>query len=414
MSSTTRKAGRTALVLWLATGLFAVNTALAQSPTPEGTVITNIAVVNWTDANGNSYAPDSASVSVTVGFAAGIDVIAAEASVSVDVAARDTINFDIANIGNGTDSVTISENVTNPSVITINGYIFNGSSYTWAQLTAIIDTLDLAQDDTITIGVDYTVNAGQGGNSANYQLTAQSQRDAGTSDQDDTDINVNESLAVAVTEDGADTLQHLPSNGTQYTYTFRVTNNGDGSETFGLKAFANPGAAIASIVSVNGDAAPGDTTDITLAAGDFLDVDVVYTIADVAAGTTDSLFLRATAASDGNVNDTGYAFIEVIRPALTISKQAWNSGRTAQISADVLPGDTIWYRIEVSNTGDAQADTAVVTDVLPSQVTYLSTDDPDSSWDSIAYDGPSTTVTATRNTLAAAGSDLFWIQVEVK
>src|SRR3712207_499648 len=45
----------------------------AQTPTPEGTVITNTATASWSDANNNSYTPVTASVSVTVGFAAGVD-----------------------------------------------------------------------------------------------------------------------------------------------------------------------------------------------------------------------------------------------------------------------------------------------------------------------------------------------------
>src|SRR5438093_5125086 len=45
--------------------------ALAQ--TPEGTVITNTATATYTDANNNPYSAVSGSVSVTVGFKAGVD-----------------------------------------------------------------------------------------------------------------------------------------------------------------------------------------------------------------------------------------------------------------------------------------------------------------------------------------------------
>ena len=48
----------------------------AQTPTPEGTVITNTATATYTDANSNSYAAVSGSVNVTVGFLPGVAVTA--------------------------------------------------------------------------------------------------------------------------------------------------------------------------------------------------------------------------------------------------------------------------------------------------------------------------------------------------
>ena len=49
MYRSTLKTARTVAGLWIAFGLFAVDGALAQSPTPEGTTIRNIAEVDWTD-----------------------------------------------------------------------------------------------------------------------------------------------------------------------------------------------------------------------------------------------------------------------------------------------------------------------------------------------------------------------------
>src|SRR3954469_18419790 len=65
---------------WLAVGAIALLTTLASArsagaqATPAGTVITNTASASYTDANGNTYTAATASVSVTVGFAAGVDV----------------------------------------------------------------------------------------------------------------------------------------------------------------------------------------------------------------------------------------------------------------------------------------------------------------------------------------------------
>ena len=75
---------------WLATGAIAflatlasATNLLAQTPTLEGTTITNTATASWTDANGNTYTPVSASASVIVGFLAGPDVASAVSVVAV-------------------------------------------------------------------------------------------------------------------------------------------------------------------------------------------------------------------------------------------------------------------------------------------------------------------------------------------
>src|SRR3989441_12975714 len=62
--------------------LLAVTTAVpVNAQTPEGTVIHNVATVSFTDANSNAYATVSASVDVTVGFVAGLDVLPPPAAV---------------------------------------------------------------------------------------------------------------------------------------------------------------------------------------------------------------------------------------------------------------------------------------------------------------------------------------------
>src|SRR3989441_4884937 len=82
-----------------------------RAQTPEGTVITNTATATYTDANNNPYAAVSGSVSVTVGFKAGVAVTAnTPTPSSASPSTADTMTFTAANVGNGTDSVTHSEN----------------------------------------------------------------------------------------------------------------------------------------------------------------------------------------------------------------------------------------------------------------------------------------------------------------
>src|SRR3954470_6702936 len=86
--------------------LFTALTAVpANAQTPEGTVIRSIATVTFTDANGNAYAAVADTVDLPVGFVAGVDVIAGAATVApASPSINDTLFFQVANPGNGTDS----------------------------------------------------------------------------------------------------------------------------------------------------------------------------------------------------------------------------------------------------------------------------------------------------------------------
>src|SRR5919206_5362162 len=97
----------------------AASRAHAQSPTPEGTVITNTATVSFTDANGNTYSNVSASVNVTVGFVAGIDVAGAASVTPGSPSAANTLTFTIQNMGNDQDQFQVAENISVGSVITV-------------------------------------------------------------------------------------------------------------------------------------------------------------------------------------------------------------------------------------------------------------------------------------------------------
>ena len=383
-------------------------TAMAQ--TPEGTVIRNIATVNFTDANNNAYNAVADTVDLTVGFAAGLNVTGAASVTPASPSSGNTLTFTIGNIGNGTDSVSVGETISTAGVISVNFYQINGAgSYaTLAALNTALSSTVINAGGSITVGVNYDVLSGQGGNSTDYTLAATSRRDAGTSDNATTTISPVENFGVAVTPDGAQNLQHLPSNATSYTFQFTVENTGNGSETFDLAA-SNPGTAI-SIVSVNGTA--GTTSTVALNAGATATVDVVYTVGSVAAGTVDTLVLAATSQASPATTDNGFADMTVIRPSLTIVKQAWDDAQSGQIAGTVLPGDFIQYRVEVTNTGTAAAASVVVTDALPGEVTFLSSQDPGAAWASINEAGGTVTATLT-GSLAAGASAYFWVRVQV-
>lgn len=392
--------------------LFAVRPATAQ--TAEGTVITNEAIVNWTDANSNTYTPVNATVDVTVGFQAGLSLTPDGGSQSpASPSTGGTFALTVQNSGNGTDQVQVAELITDASgVISVTNYNWNAGNYaTIALLNTALLPSNLAAGASTVITVTYDVASDKGGLSANYQLTATSVRDGGVSDAGDYDITAGETFAVAVTPDGAQNLQHLPSNGTNYTFTYTVQNNGNGPEDFDLLASFEDAIDIA-IVSVN--AVGGNSTQINLAAGVSTTIDVIYTVLDRPAATKDTVYLKATSVNNPATFDSGFADLTVIRPALAITKEAWLDNQSAEISANVLPGDFIQYKVIVTNNGTAPASSVVVTDALGAlPVTYISNSDPGGSWASIVESAGTVTATLTGTLAASGGSAYFWIRVQI-
>jgi len=383
----------------------------AQSPTPEGTVITNTATVSFTDANGNTYSAVNASVSVTVGFVAGVDVAGAASATPASPSSNNTLTFTIQNIGNGTDHVQVAEAISVGSVITVTSYVFNATSYaTLAALNTALSAAAITQGSTFTVQVKYDVAANKGGVATNYTLTGTSVRDNTVTDNQVTTITPAQTYAVAVTPDGGQNLQKLPSNGTNYTFTFTVTNNGNGSDNFNLVA-SNTGSAI-TVVSVNGVA--GTSTSVAIGAATAMNIDVVYSVGNVAAGTTDNLKLHATSAGDNTKNDDGTADLTVIRPAITVGKAAYRDDQVTLLGPTdkVLPNEAIQYKVSVTNSGTTAAASVAIADNLPAELTFLSSTGDLAGW-TIGNVGNNVSASLT-GTLASGATRYIWIRARVK
>ena len=378
--------------------------------TPEGTVITNTATVSFTDANTNTYSTVQASVNVTVGFEAGIDVVAGAATATPTSPSTDNdLTFDVVNDGNGADSVTVGTVITDTNVITNVRYLLGATPYAdLAALNTALAGTSIAGGATLIVTVRYDVGSGQGGNPSTLTITATSRRDVGASDSDATVVTPPITGTVSVTPDGGQSLSLLPSNGTQYTATFSVTNNQTGSDNLDLLASFDNGNI--TIVSVNGEA--GDSARVLFTSGQNQNIDVIYTVNDVAAGSTDNLNLLARSVANGATTDTGFFDLTVVRPSITITKEAWDDAQSAQIVGTVLPGDFIQYKITVANGGTADASSISVSDPLPAEVTYDSSagDGGSPAWGLAEAAG---TVTATLTTLAQGASRFYWIRVQI-
>jgi trimeric autotransporter adhesin len=383
--------------------------ALAQSPTPEGTVITSTATATWTDANGNSYDPVTASVSVTVAFLAGPDASSPATVSPASPSTGNDIAFTITNAGNGVDQFSVA--FTSAAGLTISGYRVGATTYaTLAELNAALAGTDVPAASSVTVVAVYTVAPGQGGQTLPVTMTATSVRTPAASDASTTNVIPVVTAGVNVTPDGA-TVQRLPSNGTSYTQVFTVSNTGNASDTYTLVAQSN-GTAVA-IVSTEGTGVSGG--QVTIASGGSVGITVTYTVSAVAAGTTDVVRLTATSGTSPAVSDDGSLTVTVIRAAVAMTKQAFRDNQTTPINDTtdrVLPSEFLQYRITVTNTGAAAASTVEISDVLPAQVVYVSSAGDAAGWTIAETSG---TVTASLSgTLAAGASRHIWIRVQVR
>jgi uncharacterized repeat protein (TIGR01451 family) len=241
-------------------------------------------------------------------------------------------------------------------------------------------------------------------------MTANSRRTPAVTDNAATTVSPNLTTAVTVTPDGGQNLQRLPSNGTNYTFTFTVTNNASGTDGFDLLA-SHPRTAI-TIVSVNGVA--DDSTRITgVASGASQLINVVYSIGNVAAGQPDTLVLKARSTTTPATSDNGFADVIVIRPLLAIDKTAYRDNQVTLIgTGTVVPGEFIQYKVTVTNNGSAPASTVHVGDALATQLNFVATS-PDAAGWTLSNVGNNVSADLT-GTLAVGASRFFWVRASVK
>lgn len=384
--------------------------ARVVAQTPEGTVITNTATATYTDANSNAYAPVTGSVSVTVGFQSGVTATANTPSPTpASPSSADTLSFTVANSGNGTDSVSISQNISVAGVITVTGYRYLATTYaSLATLNAALAGVSIVQGGSITLKVVYDVASNKGGVNTVYTLTAASRRTPATTSNAASSITPAQTYAVAVTPHGGQLVQKLP--GSAYSFNFTVQNNGNGLENFDLIA-STPGSAVITIVSVNGVA--GDSARISLAATSTQSVAVVYNVANVAGGSTDTLDLLGRSVAQPATTDQGFMDLTVIKPNLTLTKAAYLDDGVTPVSGTVLPGQVIRYRVTVNNTGNTNAASVQVTDALPAEVTYVSTSST-VGWSVVVVgQNVTATYTGTGGVLAAASNATFEVRVSI-
>ncbi|MDH3271255.1 MAG: hypothetical protein OEN56_07990 [Gemmatimonadota bacterium] len=342
-----------------------------SAQTAEGTVITNTATATYTDANGNTYTAASGSVSVTVGFQGSLAVTSPAGASPSSPSTDNTVTWTITNNGNGPDQVVMGASSTDTDVAGNLRYVYNAVTYT--SLSALNTALAAPGDSipagaSITIGVLYDVQAGEGGNASSVQLTATSTRTGGDSNNSTTLVTAVLAGTVSVASDNP-TIDRLPSNGTVlYVETFQVGSGLTGTADINLTAsIAAPNAATVVLIGIREQGAASwevpPSTTISFSSGETRTIEVQYRVDGGVgdAGSSSTVTLTATGpAAAGSPTAADDHVVTIVGPSLTVTKTAHASEADAlagapTLSVDPQPGQTIWYRVEVTNSGTASA-----------------------------------------------------------
>ena len=342
----------------------------ASAQTPEGTVITNTATATYTDANGNTYTAASGAVSVTVGFQGSLAVTSPAAASPNSPSTGNTATWTITNNGNGADQIQVAVTSTDTDVAGNITYQYNLLPYpSLAALNTALLAASIPAGGSVSIDVIYEVQAGQGGNTSNLELTATSQRTGGDSNASTTVVTAVLAGTVTVTSNTV-AIDRLPSNGaTLYVTTFQVGSGLTGSADIDLTAsVAAPNGATVVFTGIREQGAGAwevpPTTTITFNAAESRTIEVQYRVDGAVgdAGQASTVTLTATGpAAAGSPTDADDHVVTIVAPSLSVTKtvhasEADAQGNTAStLTGNPQPGTTIWYRVQVTNNGTATA-----------------------------------------------------------
>ena len=183
-------------------------------------------------------------------------------------------------------------------------------------------------------------------------------------------VTISESFGVDFVATGTTSFTGDPSDSLFYAFT--VENLGNGTDNFNLSASSDyvvwtfyvdtDGSGTLSEVELAAGAvtATGNLTQNEV--GDYVAVGVIP--AGTADDATDNTTFTAASQGDaGTSTDTGTATTVATAPELTLVKSV--------DKANAAPGETLTYTIVVANGGSGAASTVVISDVIPTNTTYV-------------------------------------------
>jgi uncharacterized repeat protein (TIGR01451 family) len=165
----------------------------------------------------------------------------------------------------------------------------------------------------------------------------------------------------------ATSASQLPSNGTNYTVGFSVTNSGSGFTSYDLLTSKRPGTVLTTVsiagAGITQGANPDSARLTNLLGGNAVTATVTYAVGNVAAGSVDTLVFKARAVGSAGTADTGKLTVTVVRPNMTIAK-------TVNPTGTQPPGTDLTYSVTITNAGTTSATNVVVVDTLRSTVQF--------------------------------------------
>ncbi|MES1260047.1 MAG: hypothetical protein ABUL71_05575 [Gemmatimonadota bacterium] len=160
---------------------------------------------------------------------------------------------------------------------------------------------------------------------------------------------------------GTSTASRLPSNGTSYTTSFIIQNNGNVTDSYDFLITKLPGTYLTT-VSITGTSitqgANKDSARVANMTAGALDTAVVtYSVAMAGSNSTDTLVFQARSVGSSSQSASARLNLTVIRPVIAIAKTATPSGTQP-------PGTDITYADTVTNNGSANASTIIALDSI--------------------------------------------------
>ena len=202
-----------------------------------------------------------------------------------------------------------------------------------------------------------------------------------------TTVTVNAVYGVSLTYFGA--IAKSGPSGTNVYYSYRVTNTGNDNNTFALAApagappwttflYADDGAGAGGVA--NDNVHQSGENNVTASTG-VLTPDASYGFfvavqipVNTPNGTTNTTTLTVTGAKAGASDDATSTMTTTAQaPSLTILKNVKNltTNGTFDNTAVADPGQTLEYRIQVTNSGATAATSVTLTDTLNANLTYV-------------------------------------------
>ena len=311
----------------------AVSVAMPQTAsanTGAGALILNVVTVTYKDSGATTSYAETATSSVTVDLVASAPILSAPADATVASGGAATYVYTVTATANGSDVYPIASTVgatTNAAGVTVTPSVTSitlGASVITAAPTASTIEIPAGSETNLIVGdivviggVDYKISAVAAGTATSHTNTSPTDGVAGS------------------------TIAETPT-------TLTLIANAAGSNT--APAFLP--ALVGTVVGEQGTF----TVDVTATAGPGPGDGTVPVTTTVGTGPNDTPDTTTTTFSGPNISITKEVSID--------------GGLTFAASGNGAPGDTLTYRITVSNVGAGDATSVVVTDPMPLYTTY--------------------------------------------